>query len=478
MVSTPPRRRVRRVRLTLGLAAVVLVAAVIVALAHGGGHPGLPLPGIGKPAPPGDPFAYDASRSAQFQARAVAGSGHVLFTKSPGGAMATAARVAKFRLMIDKAVAGSGIDPSVLEGIVFLESAGRPDVIAGTDVSAASGLTQILAQTGQSLLGMHIDLARSRHLTAEIGAAFDAGRGPLAVKLERKRARIDDRFDPRKALAATVRYLKIAERRVGRADLAVVSYHMGIGNLQQVLSDYDGGKAVPYVQLYFDTAPDHHATAFRLLSGFGDDSSLYYWRVLGAMQIMHLYRSDRSALARLAGLQVDSDSNAEVLHPPDVTPAFTDPNALYAAFGARQLLPLPSDASRLGLRYSASLGVSARRVGAPRALYRGLRPAALDLLVELAARVRTLSGGATPLVVSGAAIDRRYEQQLDQPYPGDTTGYSFQIARRYVSRAQAVAFQDMLDRLQALNLIAWERTPTDIDVTVASDASRVIVGGV
>jgi hypothetical protein len=29
-----------------------------------------------------------------------------------------------------------------------------------------------------------------------------------------------------------------------------------------------------------------------------------------------------------------------------------------------------------------------------------------------------------------------------------------------------------------LNLIAWERTPTDIDVTVASDASRVIVGGV
>jgi hypothetical protein len=36
----------------------------------------------------------------------------------------------------------------------------------------------------------------------------------------------------------------------------------------------------------------------------------------------------------------------------------------------------------------------------------------------------------------------------------------------------------MLDRLQSLNLIAWERTPTTIEITAASDASRVIVDGV
>jgi hypothetical protein len=46
-----------------------------------------------------------------------------------------------------------------------------------------------------------------------------------------------------------------------------------------------------------------------------------------------------------------------------------------------------------------------------------------------------------------------------------------------VSRAQAAAFQSMLDRLQALNLIAWVRTPRTIEITVASDASRVIVNG-
>ena len=39
---------------------------------------------------------------------------------------------------------------------------------------------------------------------------------------------------------------------------------------------------MPYAQVYFDSAPDHNASTFKLLAGFGDQSSLYYWRVLGA----------------------------------------------------------------------------------------------------------------------------------------------------------------------------------------------------
>jgi hypothetical protein len=35
----------------------------------------------------------------------------------------------------------------------------------------------------------------------------------------------------------------------------------------------------------------------------------------------------------------------------------------------------------------------------------------------------------------------------------------------------------MLDRLQALDLIAWERFPSEIEVTVASDASQALVHG-
>jgi hypothetical protein len=35
----------------------------------------------------------------------------------------------------------------------------------------------------------------------------------------------------------------------------------------------------------------------------------------------------------------------------------------------------------------------------------------------------------------------------------------------------------MLDRLQALDVIAWQRFPSEIEITVASDASQVLVHG-
>lgn len=459
------------------LAALILLAAVLVVVLRPSGPPPLPLPGLGRPAPPGDPFAYRSGRQSDFVARATAGSAHVLFTKSPGGVLATAARVASLRGLIDAATAGSGIDPNLLEALVFVESAGEPTAMVNGDPANASGLTQILPQTGQSMLGMHIDVKRSRQLTAKIDTASLLGQVRTVARLQGEREAIDDRFNPAKALAATVRYLQTAEARFGRADLAIVSYHMGIGNLQEVLDDYDGGKSVPYVQLYFDTEPDHHSSAYDLLSSLGDDSSLYYWRVLGAEQIMQLYRSDRSALMRLNGLQTDVDSAAEVLHPPDRSAGFSDPGALDRAYARREILPLPSNAAALGLRYDAAMGSLAHQLGTVPALYRGLRVPALDLLIELAARVRSLSGGASPLIIGSTVTDSSYENLLGVSDPPASAGYSFTIVRHYVSQAQADALQAMLDRLQALNVIAWERFPATIEVTVASDASQVILNG-
>jgi soluble lytic murein transglycosylase-like protein len=471
----------RRRQAVAGGATVLLIVGLVAVLAASSGKPApppLPLPGIGQPAKPGDPVAYVSSREADFVARAIAGSDHVLYVKSPGGVLATAARVAAFRPLINQATAGTGVDPSMVEALVFVESAGRPDAIAGTDPVNASGLTQILAETGSSLLGMHIDLARSRQLTGRIDLAAARGQTALFARLERARAKIDDRFDPAKALAGTVRYLQIAERDLGRTDLAFESYHMGIGNLQRVLDLYNGGHAVPYPQVYFDTAPDHNPAAYALLSSFGDDSSLYYWRLLGAQQIMRLYRTDRTALTRLAALQTAVDSNAQVLHPPDVVHPFATPDALDRAYADRKILPLPSDAARLGLRYDPGIGALAPRVGFKAALYRGLRPDALDLLIELAARVRALSHDPhSTLTVTSAVSDEHYQQLLGVSDPPAAAGWSFTIARRYAGPAQAAAFQAMLDRLQALNLIAWERFPSEIEVTVASDASQALVHG-
>jgi hypothetical protein len=212
---------------------------------------------------------------------------------------------------------------------------------------------------------------------------------------------------------------------------------MGIGNLSQVLSLYGGGDAVPYVRLYFDTAPDSHGAAYRLLSGFGDDSSLYWWRVLGAEQIMQLYRSDRPALARLAALELAGGGS--------------DAAVLAAAGGPAGLTALPADPAVYGLAYGPGVSPSRR-----------LAPAAVDLLSELGARVRQLWPGTAPLRVAGV--------------PG-RNAYAFAIARRYAGPAQADAFQAVLDRLQALNLIAWVRRPTTIQITVAPDASRYLIDG-
>jgi Transglycosylase SLT domain len=458
----------RRARLAVALAALVLVVAVIVNALGGGGLPSPPPATIVDGAGPGDPFAYRSAREADFVARAASGNAHVLFTKSPGGAVATAARAAAFRPAIDRAVAGTGIDPNLVEGLVFVESAGFPDAIAGTDPAGAAGLTQILAATGQSMLGMHIDLAASRRLTRRIDAVENGARGRLGRLLAQREA-ADDRFNTTKALAATVRYLQTARREFGREDLAIESYHMGIGNLHQVLEDYDGGPAVPWAQLYFDSSPTRHATAFRLMAGFSDDSVLYYWRVLGAVAIMHLYRTDHSGLVRLAALQTADDAGGAVLHAR--TRPYATPAALSAAYQHRQLVPLPANAAALGIALASGMGSGASAVNAPRALYRGLRPAALRVLIDMTAAVRRLSGVSAPLTVASTVQDERYQQQEGIYYPPSATGWSFEIQRQYANGAQAGAFQDVLDRLQSLDLIAWAREPSTIEVTVASDAA-------
>jgi hypothetical protein len=468
------RTRIRRGRLVAAAAGVALLIAVLVAVLSGGGTPRAPAAGVASAARSGNPFAYVPARASQFAARATAGDAHALFIKSPGGAFATARRVAGLRGLIERAAAGTGIDPATLEGIVFLESAGVPNAIAGGDPVNAAGLTQIEPATGTQLLGMRINLARSRVLTRALNVASQPAR---IARLDAARARIDDRFDPSKALRATVRYLQLSQQRFGRQDLAIESYHMGIGNLANVLAAYDGGTAVPYVQLYFDTAPDRHGSAYRMLSSFGDDSWTYYWRVLAAEQIMKLYRSDPTALRRLSSLQSGAGSAALVLHPPDITPSLSDPGALASAYASHRLVRLPRNQASLGLAYAPGIGSYASKLGVSPALYHGLQPVALQLLIELAARVRSLSGGATPLIVSSAVADQRYQQLLGASDPPATDGWSFTIARRYVSGAQAGAFQAMLDRLEALNLIAWQRYPEEIEVTVASDAGRAIAAG-
>jgi len=93
---------------------------------------------------------------------------------------------------------------------------------------------------------------------------------------------------------------------------------------------------------------------------------------------------------------------------------------------------------------------------------------------------REIGGKATPLSVTSAVRDERYQHlvasdniEATHGYSLHTTGYTFDIRRAYSSHREALAFQFMLDRLQAMNLIAWVREPAAIHVTVSS-AARVL----
>lgn len=440
-----------------------------------------------------DPLAYDDSQAEDLERAATLGLSQPLYAKSPGGVFAAARRTEAFRPLIEDAVEGSDFDADLLEAIVFLESGGRPEVIAGSDPVAASGLTQIVAETAQNFLGMPVDLDRSRSLTVRIAGAERRGNAAQAERLREQRRAIDARFDPEQALAGTVRYLTQARERLGTDDLAVVSYHMGVGNLTNVIRAYTGATADVYVpdlveeedltwaRLFFDTSPDRHSLAHALLLQLGDDSPTYYWRVLAAREIMWLYRDDPERLRALDLLHAAKTSHEEVLHPPSETERFADADAVREAWDAGSLHELPDDPERLGFAVDETMGELAPKLGQQKTLYRGLRPEALAVLVYMSARVKELSAATQPLHVTSTLRDDEYQELLRNGNPEathgyslHTTGYAFDIRRQYESGRQAQTFQFLLDDLTARGLIAWIREPGAIHVTVAREAEELV----
>ena len=380
-----------------------------------------------------DQLAFTAAQANRLERSAAFGFGHVLYAKSPGGALAAAERTARFRLLIEQAARGTRIAPDLLEAIVFVESSGRPDVVAGSDPSGASGLAQILAETAKNFLSMPVDLVASRKLTREIARASRGGEEEAARRLRAKRRLVDARFDPTQALAGAVKYLSFAGRRFGRSDLAIVSYHMGIGNLEAVLRDYaqtQTGEPIAtivaraglsWARLYFDASPIAHAAAWRRLTNFGDDSRSYYWRVLAARQIMRLYRQDRSRLVSLARLQTQKASGEEALHPADRTERFRTPSELEHAWDEHLIQPLPTRPERAHFRDRRENGRAAPRLrrrsrALSRPAPRGARPAALPRR----SRPNSQQLRQPHLIVTSTVRDDRDQQQLVQTNPEAT----------------------------------------------------------
>lgn len=487
---------VRAVGATLLLAAAAIaVAAIAIALGLGDREPlelrvaRITNEASALAAPERDPLSWAPRRREEFEARAATGASHVIYEKSPGGVVASAKRTSAYREQIEAAAGRHGVDPDTLEAMIFLESAGRPYAMAGPTPEAASGLGQIIPSTATDLLGMSVDLPASIALTEKIARAKTSEQ---AERLRAERTAIDQRFDPAAAIEGSATYLEIARERFGADDLAVVSYHMGIGNLETAIRSFTGaGDRAPiaevvaaeelsYAELFFDSGPSEHAKTYEFLAGLGDESSQYLWKVRASEEILDRYRSDPDGLAATAELAVAKATLEEVFHPENETEVFDSAGDLESAIGAGDLVPLPNEPA-LGWEPDPDIGELATELDQPPELYRALRPEALAALTYMARLVRNESGAATPLQVTSAVRDREYQELLvgvnaeaTSEYSLHTTGWSFDIRRDYESKRQANAFQFVLDRLRGLALIDYAVEPGAIHVTVSNFGEELL----
>ncbi|MDX6473495.1 MAG: hypothetical protein QOK22_2311 [Gaiellaceae bacterium] len=417
-------------------------------------------------------LASQAALDAPLAADAARAFDRSLYVSGPGAA-ATAAQVAAWRPLVDRAVRGTSIDANLLEAMVFVESGGNSSVIAGHDPSAPVGLTQLSAAQAASLhLSFH--LGASKRLTRLIWLAFREGKPTKASRLEARRRVRDARFAPLGSLRGTVRYLEQASHVLGRTDLAVASYHLGVANLDAATA----GEPVPFASLYFGSSPDRNAAIWRRLTDRGQVASDYYWKVLAAERVMRLYRANSGALAYEARLQARKNSSEEVMHPRSATPRFHSPRDLVRAWKTHELRAIPRNATVTHIAIGPYFAQMAHRLGRSQRLYRGLRPGARDVLLFIGTRVQQLSHARRPLILTSAVRDEKYQRLLmnvnanaARTYSIHTTGYAFDIARTYSSPRQAAAFQYVLDRLVALHAIAYIREAAAVHIAVASGVS-------
>lgn len=499
----------RRALFAGGAAALLLTGAVLaVSLLRDEPPPPAPElpPGAPKPgAPPYDaaafqPFDYELGTATDFAARGSRGFAHVVYALSPGGVRRSVARTRRWRGAVERATAGTDVSPADLEAMMFLESAGRPAVMADGTPNSATGLMQILPVTATSLLGMRVDLARSLEIDRELAAArrrAEVSRKRrkrraarrLVGRLLRERRVVDERFDPDKSLAGAVRYLTIAKRRFGRRDLAIASYHMGIGNLTTVIRTYISPRrparttrqtvrryGLTWARLYFDSSPTRNPRTWDILTQLGDETRHYLFKVYASKEILWLAGTDPEELRRLIELQMAKASAEEVLRPESRYPPYEDHADLRRAYRRGELVPLPRDPARLGYSVGPGMGSLARRLEQPRILYRGLRRDALACLLYIAKEYRRIRGRGT-LRVTSTVRDLPYQEllvatnaQATREFSLHTTGFAIDIAKPRVD----APLRFLLERLQALDVIAWVEEPGAFHLTVGRDARAFV----
>jgi hypothetical protein len=266
---------------------------------------------------------------------------------------------------------------------------------------------------------------------------------------------------------------------------------MGIGNLREVIARYVAPRAqarntrqtvrhykVTWPRLYYDSSPLRNPRTWDLISSLGDDTKHYLFKVEASKEILRMARSDLDELREVDAAQNSKNSAEEVLRPESDYPPYEDHEDLREAYARSELVPLPADPGRLGYRIGRGMGSLAKRLDQPRILYQGLRREALATLLYIAKEYRRIAGKAfKPLRVTSTVRDLPYQDLLIQTniqatseYSLHTTGFAIDIAKPKAEKP----LRFMLERLQALDVIAWVEEPGAFHLTVGRGAKALM----
>lgn len=250
---------------------------------------------------------------------------------------------------------------------IFIESGGDENQISSAN---AAGVAQWVPSLAREQ-GLRIAPAQSLVLTKQIEAINDqltktsdspstspASLQPpqtlkaLRDKLRAERARVDARFDTRKALFAQARYLLSLYPRFPSLQWIFQAYHGGQAGERKLLQLYEGKKAassqlilhgdhgrpLPYEKVYLSVSPMHHVAAFDYLYSRGDDHRHYWWKVLVAAKFIKRFQKNPNELPLVWNALLPGRLQDALWYPNGPAYAFATPQEVHEAFQHHQLL--------------------------------------------------------------------------------------------------------------------------------------------
>jgi hypothetical protein len=220
----------------------------------------------------------------------------------------------QYRERIASAANDAGISALRYEGLLFVESACDKNA---KSKAGAAGLAQIMPKVARQM-DMFVPVTKT--------VTTKDRRGRKVVR--KVKTEVDLRFDPDVAIRSGAQILARAKRYWGEEEWAFVEYHMGIGNLRNLVVSYldevypgwrkdypanfdqvkDPNGSVPqavrkygltYFDIYFRSTPKHTPLTYSMLRRLADFSGTYVFAGRAAEYGLGLMRGDLVAFRNM-----------------------------------------------------------------------------------------------------------------------------------------------------------------------------------